>query len=139
MQWSSNRENAYGFCYVVCATLPIELLSTEVRTFNVMIFIFYTFPILTWKPFVCRRYKEKKEVVEPEADPERDQRTVFAYQVQHWDLSFFLQWKLSPSFSLRIAFSFIWWWQMPLKATERDVYEFFSKAGKVGGQFSITI
>ncbi|XP_008781452.1 RNA-binding protein 39-like [Phoenix dactylifera] len=47
-----------------------------------------------------RRYKEKKEVVEPEVDPERDQRTVFAYQ-------------------------------MPLKATERDVYEFFSKAGKV--------
>ncbi|GAA0146476.1 RNA splicing factor [Lithospermum erythrorhizon] len=47
-----------------------------------------------------RRYKDKKETVEPEADPERDQRTVFAYQ-------------------------------MPLKATERDVYEFFSKAGKV--------
>ncbi|XVF17089.1 hypothetical protein REPUB_Repub10bG0088000 [Reevesia pubescens] len=47
-----------------------------------------------------RRFKEKKEVVEPEVDPERDQRTVFAYQ-------------------------------MPLKATERDVYEFFSKAGKV--------
>ncbi|KAF8377193.1 hypothetical protein HHK36_030566 [Tetracentron sinense] len=47
-----------------------------------------------------RRYKEKKEMVQPEADPERDQRTVFAYQ-------------------------------MPLKATERDVYEFFSKAGKV--------
>ncbi|KAH8503779.1 hypothetical protein H0E87_014871 [Populus deltoides] len=49
---------------------------------------------------VCLRFKEKKEVVEPEADPERDQRTVFVYQ-------------------------------MPLKATERDVYEFFSKAGKV--------
>ena len=44
-------------------------------------------------------FREKKEAVEPEADPERDQRTVFAYQ-------------------------------MPLKATERDVYEFFSKAGK---------
>lgn len=30
----------------------------------------------------CRRHKEKKEeVAEPEADPERDQRTVFAYQV----------------------------------------------------------
>ena len=28
-----------------------------------------------------RRLKEKKEVTEPEADPERDQRTVFAYQV----------------------------------------------------------
>lgn len=29
-----------------------------------------------------RRYKEKKEeAAEPEADPERDQRTVFAYQV----------------------------------------------------------
>ncbi|KAL2551491.1 Splicing factor [Forsythia ovata] len=47
-----------------------------------------------------RRFKEKKEAMEPEADPERDQRTVFAYQ-------------------------------MPLKATERDVYEFFSQAGKV--------
>lgn len=47
-----------------------------------------------------RRFKEKKEATEPEADPERDQRTVFAYQ-------------------------------MPLKATERDVYEFFSQAGKV--------
>ncbi|XP_058087263.1 uncharacterized protein LOC131234422 [Magnolia sinica] len=47
-----------------------------------------------------RKFKEKKEAVEPEADPERDQRTVFAYQ-------------------------------MPLKATEKDVYEFFSKAGKV--------
>ncbi|XP_024011564.1 RNA-binding protein 39 [Eutrema salsugineum] len=45
-----------------------------------------------------RRLKDKKD--EPEADPERDQRTVFAYQ-------------------------------MPLKASERDVYEFFSKAGKV--------
>ncbi|XP_059307948.1 uncharacterized protein LOC132059368 isoform X2 [Lycium ferocissimum] len=49
---------------------------------------------------MIRRFKEKKEKVEPEADPERDQRTVFAYQ-------------------------------MPLKATERDVYEFFSQAGKV--------
>ncbi|XXG40380.1 hypothetical protein AAC387_Pa01g1112 [Persea americana] len=47
------------------------------------------------------RYKEKKEEVpEPEADPERDQRTVFAYQIC-------------------------------LKADERDVYEFFSRAGKV--------
>ncbi|XP_044481499.1 probable RNA-binding protein 23, partial [Mangifera indica] len=48
-----------------------------------------------------RRYKEKKDdVVQPEADPERDQRTVFAYQIS-------------------------------LKADERDVYEFFSKAGRV--------
>ncbi|KAJ0969564.1 hypothetical protein J5N97_022441 [Dioscorea zingiberensis] len=47
-----------------------------------------------------RRFKDKKEAAEPEADPERDQRTVFAYQ-------------------------------MPLKATERDVYEFFSQVGKV--------
>nr|QMV47679.1 squamosa-binding protein-like 39 [Paeonia suffruticosa] len=47
-----------------------------------------------------RRLREKKEAVEPEVDPERDQRTVFAYQ-------------------------------MPLKANEKDVYDFFSKAGKV--------
>lgn len=38
--------------------------------------------------------------MEPEADPERDQRTMFAYQIN-------------------------------LKANERDVYEFFSRAGKV--------
>ncbi|KAI9123413.1 hypothetical protein K1719_004713 [Acacia pycnantha] len=52
--------------------------------------------------FCCRmRPKEKKEeAAEPEADPERDQRTVFAYQIS-------------------------------LKADERDVYEFFSRAGKV--------
>ncbi|XP_048429545.1 RNA-binding protein 39-like isoform X2 [Pyrus x bretschneideri] len=48
-----------------------------------------------------RRHKDKKEEgTEPESDPERDQRTVFAYQIC-------------------------------LKADERDVYEFFSRAGKV--------
>ncbi|XP_058775020.1 uncharacterized protein LOC131649271 isoform X1 [Vicia villosa] len=48
-----------------------------------------------------RRHNEKKEdAAEPETDPERDQRTVFAYQIS-------------------------------LKADERDVYEFFSRAGKV--------
>ncbi|XP_057422580.1 uncharacterized protein LOC130716618 isoform X4 [Lotus japonicus] len=53
----------------------------------------------TW--FMQRRHKEKKEEkAEPEVDPERDQRTVFAYQIS-------------------------------LKADERDVYEFFSRAGKV--------
>ncbi|PIN19142.1 hypothetical protein CDL12_08141 [Handroanthus impetiginosus] len=57
--------------------------------------------IIGWLSWVVRRYKEKKEeAVEPEADPERDQRTVFAYQIS-------------------------------LKAGERDVYEFFSRAGKV--------
>jgi RNA-binding protein 39 len=50
-----------------------------------------------------RELKDRREEVvaaEPEADPERDQRTVFAYQIS-------------------------------LKADERDVYEFFSRAGKV--------
>ncbi|KAL3814001.1 hypothetical protein ACJIZ3_015269 [Penstemon smallii] len=48
-----------------------------------------------------RRYKEKKEgAEEPPADPDRDQRTVFAYQIS-------------------------------LKAAEKDVYAFFSTAGKV--------
>ncbi|GMJ12689.1 CC1- LIKE SPLICING FACTOR [Hibiscus trionum] len=48
-----------------------------------------------------RRYKDKKEDgAEAEVDPERDQRTVFVYQIS-------------------------------LKANERDVYEFFSRAGKV--------
>ncbi|KAG0484259.1 hypothetical protein HPP92_008181 [Vanilla planifolia] len=47
-----------------------------------------------------RRREKKDEAAEPEADPERDQRTVFAYQIC-------------------------------LKADERDVYEFFSRAGKV--------
>ncbi|KAK9164576.1 hypothetical protein Syun_005478 [Stephania yunnanensis] len=54
---------------------------------------------ITDEVFPARRPREKKEG-EPEADPERDQRTVFAYQIS-------------------------------LKADERDVYEFFSRAGKV--------
>ncbi|XP_050260081.1 uncharacterized protein LOC126705212 [Quercus robur] len=77
-------------------------------TFNCHVFLQWRiicchFGIVLFFLFVCnpRRYKEKKEeVAEPEADPERDQRTVFAYQIC-------------------------------LKANERDVYEFFSKAGKV--------
>ncbi|KQK23594.1 RNA-binding protein 39 isoform X1 [Brachypodium distachyon] len=44
--------------------------------------------------------RRKEDGAEPEADPERDQRTVFAFQLS-------------------------------LKADERDVYEFFSRAGKV--------
>lgn len=37
-----------------------------------------------------RRFKDKKEMAEPEADPERDQRTVFAYQVDDlWYLFLF--------------------------------------------------
>lgn len=54
------------------------------------------------EPRPPREKKEKKEEppAEPEADPERDQRTVFAFQIS-------------------------------LKADERDVYEFFSRAGKV--------
>ncbi|KAH1035513.1 hypothetical protein GYH30_055476 [Glycine max] len=47
-----------------------------------------------------RRHKEKKEETTEPADPERDQRAVFAYQIS-------------------------------LKADERDVFEFFSRAGKV--------
>ncbi|KAL9258227.1 RNA-binding protein 39-like protein [Drosera capensis] len=48
-----------------------------------------------------RRHKQKKEQAnEPAPDPERDQRTVFAYQIA-------------------------------LRADERDVFEFFSRAGKV--------
>ena len=35
----------------------------------------------------CRRFRDKKEAAEPEADPERDQRTVFAYQV-YWKFLF---------------------------------------------------
>ncbi|KQJ96858.1 RNA-binding protein 39 [Brachypodium distachyon] len=44
--------------------------------------------------------RKKDDGTEPEVDPERDQRTVFAFQLS-------------------------------LKADERDVYEFFSRAGKV--------
>eukprot|EP00243_Klebsormidium_subtile_P011432 TRINITY_DN6488_c0_g2_i3.p1 TRINITY_DN6488_c0_g2~~TRINITY_DN6488_c0_g2_i3.p1 ORF type:complete len:442 (-),score=89.84 TRINITY_DN6488_c0_g2_i3:453-1778(-) len=44
--------------------------------------------------------RKKSPEPEPEVDPERDQRTVFAYQIS-------------------------------LKADERDLYEFFSRAGKV--------
>ncbi|XP_039038171.1 RNA-binding protein 39-like [Hibiscus syriacus] len=47
-----------------------------------------------------RESRKKEDAAEAEVDPERDQRTVFVYQIS-------------------------------LKANERDVYEFFSRAGKV--------
>ncbi|CAL5371837.1 unnamed protein product [Camellia sinensis] len=82
--------NGVGEAFM-CFILPFELQRKNIYQMDL------AFPQIG---FDKRRLKEKKEAVEPEADPERDQRTVFAYQ-------------------------------MPLKATERDVYEFFSKAGKV--------
>ncbi|KAG6763009.1 hypothetical protein POTOM_033537 [Populus tomentosa] len=73
--------------YSLAVFLIILLLVRELRSLILI-------------PLSCRRYKERKEeATEPEADPERDQRTVFAYQIC-------------------------------LKADERDVYEFFSRAGK---------
>ncbi|KAG6779680.1 hypothetical protein POTOM_016074 [Populus tomentosa] len=53
-----------------------------------------------WSFWQLSQAQELRNAVEPEVDPERDQRTVFAYQIS-------------------------------LKADERDVYEFFSRAGKV--------
>lgn len=53
-----------------------------------------------WEPHCCGVYKrDHEEATEPEADPEPDQRTLFAYHIC-------------------------------LKADERDVYKFFSIAGK---------
>lgn len=90
--------------------------------------------------FICRRFRDKKENVEPEADPERDQRTVFAYQVDWFPPFLFVlnsinlyglrYWYMWQFFCDDFLFA-LWCSQMPLKATERDVYEFFSKAGKV--------
>jgi RNA recognition motif-containing protein len=57
--------------------------------------------------FCCSCRKAKSPEPEPEVDPERDQRTVFAYQIS-------------------------------LKADERDLYEFFSRAGKVIKEFQRT-
>jgi len=51
--------------------------------------------------------RRKDDGAEPEVDPERDQRTVFAFQLS-------------------------------LKADERDVYEFFSRAGKVRAYWPCT-
>lgn len=84
---------------------------------------------------LCRRYnKEKKEdKVEPEVDPERDQRTVFAYQVFNCKFLFCVT---SSGGLLTPVLQFT---QISLKAGERDLFEFFSRAGKVGPHFLITL
>jgi hypothetical protein len=46
--------------------------------YNVSFFLFYY--INSYEGFSFHR-RRKEEAVEPEVDPERDQRTVFAYQV----------------------------------------------------------
>ncbi|RZB89546.1 RNA-binding protein 39 isoform B [Glycine soja] len=83
----------YGLCRML-------LLFSNLNCYKEVACITTTWVIIVFL-LCCRRHKEKKEeATEPEADPERDQRTVFAYQIS-------------------------------LKADERDVYEFFSRAGKV--------
>lgn len=79
----------------------------------------------------CRRIKEEKEEVpESEADDERDKRTVFAYQVVKLGIASFLSLFLYP---FNLLTSLLHWptLQISLKADEKDVYEFFSRAGKV--------
>ncbi|MFS7954205.1 putative RNA recognition motif domain, splicing factor, RBM39, splicing factor RBM39, linker [Helianthus anomalus] len=92
--WKQNRWSLFAFSFVVVNKSVNYCCSNDQG--NVMCSQIPCALHVSTK----RRLKDKKEVLEPEADPERDQRTVFAYQ-------------------------------MPLKATEWDVYEFFSKAGKV--------
>lgn len=96
------------------------------RYFSFIVFIFL---------FSCRRYnKEKKEdKVEPEVDPERDQRTVFAYQVLN---CYFLFGVIFSGGLLTLALQFP---QISLKAGERDLFEFFSRAGKVSLYFLMTL
>ncbi|XP_035831436.1 RNA-binding protein 39 isoform X2 [Helianthus annuus] len=88
--WSQERADS------LCTSCFHKKVTADYPTVSALDFFTYC----AVSCFHDRRLKDKKEVLEPEADPERDQRTVFAYQ-------------------------------MPLKATEWDVYEFFSKAGKV--------
>lgn len=92
--------------------------------------LFQNFDLFLW---ACRRFKDKKDGVEAEVDPERDQRTVFAYQVsQRFSHSYYYENSMYVYFSnSSLCVLCMPWSQMPLKATERDVYEFFTKAGKV--------
>lgn len=70
------------FFWWCCGILCYFLLCTM----NFKVFFPFSLFFVFFLP--CRRYKEKKEeVAEPEADPERDQRTVFAYQVSLYILT----------------------------------------------------
>ena len=72
--------------------LIYELVWLSPAYFVIFFFVIMYFPAIIFFNIVIliilklllenRRFKDKKEVVEPEADPERDQRTVFAYQVE---------------------------------------------------------
>ena len=68
----SNVSNVrLNLCYKLC-NLNIRF------EFDELLYRYFLTAEFNWN---CRRYREKKEAAEPEADPERDQRTVFAYQV----------------------------------------------------------
>ncbi|GMN38210.1 hypothetical protein TIFTF001_007445 [Ficus carica] len=97
--WQLGQAQELRFWILATRSFGITTHTTHMVlfTFKIVFFVEDT-PCCLGPP---RRPKEKKEeMAEPEADPERDQRTVFAYQIS-------------------------------LKADERDVYEFFSRAGKV--------
>ena len=53
--------------------------------FLLLFFFFSGFSLMKLVYFFFRRHKVKKEEAEePEVDPERDQRTVFAYQAHYF-------------------------------------------------------
>lgn len=67
-----------GYTIIDSCIFCCDMFLSFVNILSIIIQLFVNFPFLC-----CRRYKDKKEeATEPEADPERDQRTVFAYQVK---------------------------------------------------------
>ncbi|RZB43312.1 RNA-binding protein 39 isoform B [Glycine soja] len=91
------NRNAGGGVMGLCLREAIHLLMPVAKN-NVHLGMLVTVSVTVCNRLV--RHKEKKEETTEPADPERDQRAVFAYQIS-------------------------------LKADERDVFEFFSRAGKV--------
>lgn len=63
------------YVHIYATNYTISISSSNLMDFSIGIFLKLKF-ILN-----CRRFRDKKDAAEPEADPERDQRTVFAYQV----------------------------------------------------------
>ncbi|XP_014513595.2 RNA-binding protein 39 isoform X3 [Vigna radiata var. radiata] len=84
--------------YLYKACVHVDLGFIHVKTICCHVANLRNMEILCWE--IWRHKEKKEEATQPDPDPERDQRTVFAYQIS-------------------------------LKADERDVYEFFSRAGKV--------
>lgn len=116
--------------------LCYKLYNLNIRCkFDVLLCLFSYSQILIW---IAGDLGTKKRQRSPRQIQKGIRELFLLTRLIGWSLAFYFVINIVRSDMLGHLVSFsndcqfsMWWLQMPLKASERDAYEFFSKAGKV--------